>query len=140
MKKIISILVFSIAVFTSCYDDADDQEPKVNIFAFYETIDNPGVKKPDVGAKVFFYYQLGKEDFTDLIYSGDGIFIKDDYIIKPDEQYTIGEKGEVSFIPQDMEVRATIVIESNYYKGNIAMTSFSFTKNGVGFSKVFKTA
>jgi len=138
MKKIISVLLFSVVIFTSCYDDPEESEPKVNVFAFYETIDNPEIKKPDVGAKVFFYYEFSKERFTDLIYSGDGVFIKDDYTIKPDEQYTISEKGEVSFIPQNMDVKATIVIESNFYKGNIAMTSFSSTKNGVGFSKVFR--
>jgi len=125
-------------MFSGCYDDPEESEPKVNVFAFYETIDNPNIKNPDVGAKVFFYYEICKEDFVDFVYSDDGIFIKNDYTIEPDEQYTIGEKGKVSFIPKNMDVRATIVIESNYYKGNIAMTSFSSTKNGAGFSKVFR--
>ncbi|MBB4035459.1 hypothetical protein GGR21_001352 [Dysgonomonas hofstadii] len=139
MKKLISALILSLLICTSCYDDGDKPVADIKAFAFYETTDNPGIKKPDIDAKVFYYYKIYPDDFSGYIYEKDGVFIKDNLPdIKPDEEYRIGENGSVSFIPEYMNGSATIVIESKYYEGQIASTCFSSTKNGAGFHKTFK--
>ncbi len=57
MKKLISALILSLLICTSCYDDGDKPVADIKAFAFYETTDNPGIKKPDIDAKVFLLLQ-----------------------------------------------------------------------------------
>ncbi|MDR2920439.1 MAG: hypothetical protein LBV72_13890 [Tannerella sp.] len=123
----------------SCYNDKDEYIPDIKVHAFYETLDQSGVKIPDVGAGVYLYYRVYKDDFAGYTYQGEGIFIKENSSeIKPDVKHMIDESGSLSFIPEYMNENATIVIESNYYKGQFDLTSFSSTMNGAGFYKVFK--
>lgn len=39
--------------------------PDIKVHAFYETTDKPGIKIPDVGAKVFYYYKVCLENNTE---------------------------------------------------------------------------
>lgn len=139
MKKKILISILLLIILTGCYNDNDVYIPDIRAYSFYETIDNPGIKKPDVGARVFYYYRICLDDFSGYTYKTDGVFIKDNSpTIEPDEKYLIGENGSVYFTPEYMDGSATIVIESEYYQREIAINCFSTTKNGAGFYNVFK--
>lgn len=142
--KVISKLGF-LAVFVmvclSCQEEDDyNYIPDIKVYAFYETIDEPGLKKPDAGAKVYYYYyRICLDDLDGYTYQEDGKFINDDLsIILPDEKFMIGENGSVFFIPEDKKGSAMIVIESSYYKGKIKTTCFSSPGNGAGIHTVFK--
>ncbi|MFT4222786.1 hypothetical protein [Dysgonomonas sp.] len=139
MKKVMSIILFSMVIFTGCYNNEDNYVPDIRVHVFYETIDKPGIKRPDIGAKVFYYYKICIEDSAGYTYKGEGLFMKNNFpMIKPDEEYTIGENGSIFFIPKYMDESASIAIESKYYEKEIAFTYFSSTKNGAGFYKIFK--
>jgi hypothetical protein len=123
----------------SCEDDDYNYIPDMKVYAFYETVDEPGLKKPDAGATVYYYCRICIDDLSGCTYQGNGKFVKDDStIILPDEKFMIGENGSVFFIPEDKKGSATIVIESNYYKGEIKTACFSSPGNGAGFHTVFK--
>lgn len=141
--KVISKLGFLalfVMVCVSCQEEDDyNYIPDIKVYAFYETIDEPGLKKPDAGAKVYYYYRICLDDLNGYTYQEDGKFINDDSsIIQPDEKFMIGENGSVFFIPEDKKGSASIVIESNYYKGRIKTTCFSSPGNGAGIHTVFK--
>lgn len=136
-RKLFLLTLVAIG-YISCRED-DNYIPQVSAYAFYETDKNRGIRNPDVEAKVFFYYRKCLDDFNDYVYLNDGVFIKESYPpIEPDLNYTITENGSISFIPEYMDENATIVIESNYYKGSIGMACFSSIRESVGYYKVFK--
>lgn len=141
LPKLFFLFVSCVVICTGCnYADSEDKcIPDVKVYAFYETMDRPGIKIPDVGAVVCLYYRICKDDFAGYTYQGEGIFIKENSPeIKPEIKHVIGESGSISFIPEYMKENAMIVIESNYYNGKFDLISFSSTMNSTGFYKVFK--
>jgi len=139
LMKIFFMFVSFLLIFTGCYNDEDEYVPDVKVFAFYETIDSPGVKEPDAGAKVYIYYRISQSNLIDYIYQGEGLFFNESLpVIKPDEEYRIDEAGKLFFIPENVNEEVIIIIESNFYKGQFESTGFSSTVNGAGVYKVFK--
>lgn len=137
--KIFFMFVCCLLIFTGCYNDKDEYVPDVKVFAFYETTDGPGIKKPDAGAKVYIYYGLSQDNPDNYIYQGEGQLLNENLsVIRPDEEYQIDEVGKLFFIPEYVGEEIIIIIESNFYKGQFEATNFSSTVNGVGLYKVFK--
>ena len=134
----LSVVALVALANVGCDEGGGQYIPQVKVYAFYETIEATGQKKPDVGAKVF-YYRNCIENLSGYEYREDGTIMNGDLaVIVPDEQFVIGESGSVFFIPEDQQGSATIVIESHYYHGKIKSAYFATPSDGAGVYVVFK--
>ena len=105
------ISFFALFLFHNCCDVKDDYEPHIYAFAFYETAAQPGIKIPDKGAKVYYYYRRCTDDFAGYTYQKNGEYVKENSpSIVPDEIHVVGESGKFFFIPRYMDKEATMVI------------------------------
>jgi hypothetical protein len=130
-------MLLTIILSSGC-DGRSDHNPVIKAHAFYETKENPGVRIADVGARVFFYNKIQLTHFINHQYSGNGIFtLEDTTSITPNEEHVIGDDGSATFVPRIFSGEATLVIESNYYQGEIVSACFSSIVNGAGLYKVF---
>jgi hypothetical protein len=62
-----------MVICAGCYNDDDDYVPDIKAHTFHETIDKPGIKIPDIGTKVFYYYKVCLEASTGYTYNGEGL-------------------------------------------------------------------
>lgn len=133
--------VTCLLICMSCYNEKEYYIPDIKVYVFYETVDDPEIKKPDAGAWVYLFYGKGENDFDGFTYQGEGIFIKEDSpAIEPDLIHVTGENGTVFFIPEYTGENAVIVVESNYYKGDFDITPITSTMHSAGLYRVFKPA
>ena len=68
----LAFLALLVMICISCEEDDHNYIPDIRIYAFYETIDEPGLKKPDVGAKVYYYCRICIDDLSGYTYQKNG--------------------------------------------------------------------
>lgn len=73
------VIIFSMAICMGCYNNDDNYVPDIKVHAFYETIDKPGTKIPDMGARVFYYYKICMENSVGYTYKGEGLLMKNNF-------------------------------------------------------------
>lgn len=142
MKKGIFLLaVFSIMLLNSCNKDDDstprDENIEIRVKAYYQ-IGTSTETIPDNGAKVFVYYGINNGDLLGYNYENEGIFIKDESIIAPDQSAIIEKDGKVILTPLFVDRKIALVVESNYYKGKLASMSYLSLPQTADYTIYFK--
>lgn len=138
MKNFVLLMVTTLAC-VGCEQQTGNYIPDIKIYVFYETAEDPGLQKPDAGARICYYCGIRPDDLAGYTYQEGGVFVKDNSIIEPDARYLIGQDGSVAFIPEDKGGGATVVVESEYYKGRIKTIYFSSPQDGAGFHTIFRS-
>lgn len=142
MKKIIYFFVIALLIgFVSCNKDDEEIVEKENIEirvkAFYETNTSSDIQF-DNGAKVFVYYGFFTMDIIGYDYKGDGKLVKGDSIILPEQSATIERDGLTIIKPKYIDRITTIIVESRYFTGIIASTSYLDLFESPEYSVYFK--
>lgn len=143
MKKIIYFFAITLLIgFVSC--NKDEEEPivekeniEIKVKAFYETNTSSDIQF-DNGAKVFVYYGFFTMDIIDYDYQGDGKLVKGDSIILPEQSATIERDGLTIIKPKYTDQITTIIVESGYFTGIIASTSYLDLFESPEYSVYFK--
>lgn len=120
--KMILFLLFS-GILMSCHNDKMDEieEPtedrsKFTIEAYYNYPNSQNIKHPDVGAKVYIYFDVPTIDFMNTNYLGNGVYDKMGLITKPDQIFEVDGNGCITIERLYLDKNITIIIESNIMK------------------------
>lgn len=144
MKK--NTWIFFLLILMACSKDNQTDPDTYNIetHVFYQ-LDSPIEQNyPDVGAKVFVYYDKLVYDFMNYSYEGEGIFIKKDSIyngdpmIKPDQTAVVDGLGNSIITPQYTDKEFLVVVESNIYSPQLQSTDFPSAKGPIKHTLIFK--
>ncbi|HBX44790.1 hypothetical protein [Limibacterium fermenti] len=113
------LLCIAFLFFTGCNNDIIQEidEPLSIKFEVYYTL--RGDTLPDIGAKVFAYYNINQSDILDYNINNDGSLIntnKSTSIIYPDTQNKIEETGKFTLIPPKGTESLLVIIWSDFYK------------------------
>lgn len=122
-----SIMGFFIAltsIMMSCNTDDNyetDKHPENNrklftVEAYFNFPENQNKRYPDVGAKVYIYFDIPTYEFNNSTYLGEGVYENRNRIIEPDTIYTIDGNGSIIIKNSYPEKDITIIIESNKMK------------------------
>jgi len=119
MKKIIFFFSLSIILLYSCNKDDNivpDPDYDIRIEALYIPDQNPNKTYPDVGAMVYIYYGFDGNIFTFSDYKGNGEFIYEKTVYKPDQTFEVGKDGKLIITPLNLNEEITIVVQSKMYE------------------------
>lgn len=121
-KILFGIFFMSMLVCCNKENNCDTDKPLDNdgkqfsVEAYFNFPENQNKKYPDVGAKVYIYYDIPTSVFLDTDYLGNGIYDKRGKIIEPDDSYTIDGDGRMDIEYLNYKKDITIIVESNKMK------------------------
>ncbi|GEM_PF-6878659 len=131
MKKISILLILILIV--SCSEKEDTIVNNMTVSVFYTTNPSGEVIYPDIGAKIFIYFDKASYDFMYYTYEKDGIFTLDTtqrtpgYLkdkILPDQKNVTDNTGLAVLIPYYTDRIFSVFIESEFYSKRL--THFVF--------------
>lgn len=97
----------------SCNKDetiiVEELEPSIELLVFYE---ESGSKRPLMNAVVYVYDGIAPIDLVRYTYDGKGNYIKDNYVISPDQILFTNEEGKVKIYPQNSESSISVFVEN----------------------------
>lgn len=138
MKKLIGLFLLFTLV---CCSDNHKQELTIHdikIQVFYKLNASDQELIPDEGAKVYIYYGKETHDFMNSSYDKDGLFIKENFTIIPDQQAFINHSGNLILTPLYIDRVFTIVIESRFYSPRLANSVFPSAKGPINQLTIFE--
>ena len=136
-----TLLVLNVLLFfsTSCKDEIiNESSSEIRIRASYETSQNPGLKHPDFGSKVYIYYGIHTLDLMGYAYEGSGHFVKGDSVILPDQTTEVDDEGSANIYPMYTDKKITIIVDSNFYKERQVSSSYPSFKEKIILQVVFQ--
>ena len=112
-------------------------EKKITVKVFYCTQEKPNDQKPDAGSKVYIYYDLYTIDFRNSTYQGNGKFIEKSSVIEPEQNYLVNLDGTIDIVPIYSDRKISVIVESNYYKGRLASSSYMKFDESIVCTNIF---
>ncbi len=130
MRKILFLPL--ILLMLSCGEDAKEIiASNITVEAYYTTIENPNKLIPDVGARVFVYYDFYSLELAEYTFRADGSLANGDSIIAPNQKAVVDANGKVILTPLYYNKKFIILVESSYYQGRIAHSSYTAANTSV---------
>lgn len=130
----ISVILFSLFSCDTSKDEFVENKQNYRVDVKVEYVQRSEYF-PDIGSKIYIYFNCKQENFTGLQYDGEGVFSSEAKTIKPDTTYVVDFEGIASL---DFEgylgVEFCIVVESEKkkgIKGFLYIDQFDFKENDV---------
>lgn len=144
MKKLLTLFIcLSLIGLNACSSDDDDNgggETGVTLKARvqYSTDANGVDTKPDVGAKVYLFYDFDYKNANGYTYQYGGKFVKNGSTIEADQSATIGSDGNATIDARYINRRLTVVADSKHFEGRYTPYYYSNFKENEIFAIIFK--
>lgn len=138
MNKYI-LFFLTLLLFICCSDNEQDLEVNIRVEVFYKSDYLSGEYNSDIGAKIFLYYEKDSYDFFHSAYEGDGIFVKKNDSIIPDQSVSIDSIGFVFVKPEHTDRMFTLIIESHYYSPELMHFVFPSVKRMLPVTAIFES-
>lgn len=136
MRKIIGVLLSTLVMWSCSNENNEPVDPEIKVVAMYNTgiVDKDHI---DTGAKAFVYYGKESYDFLHTVYDKDGVFLKQDSLISPDQTVEIDQSGSAVFTPKYQDRSFTVVVESFYYNPRLMHFVFPSAKSSLTIKAIF---
>lgn len=130
MKQSALMLFIPLLLISSCsQDDSEEQKQEIDknieLYVYYQSKDYINETfMPDFEATVYVYFDIILNEPFTLEENGVIKITKTKQLINPMQAGKVNENGYLSINPLHRDKAVLIIVESNYYSGTFAKTSF----------------